>query len=160
MKSDFSKNFIKIFAAAAMVIIVALTVAGTVYSENVFQNISGNVVRLHVLANSDGENDQNLKLKVRDAVVEYTEPILRDCKSQGEVLSVLADEKENIKSVAESCLKSEGSAYKAYVCVGEYDFPAKNYGKYCFPEGEYQALRVIIGEGEGKNWWCVLFPPL
>ena len=86
--------------------------------------------------------------------------MLKDCKSQQEVLLLLERNGENIQAVAEKCLEREESGYEARVLVDTWQFPAKSYGKYCFPGGEYRALRVEIGEAVGKNWWCVLFPPL
>lgn len=160
MKKESIKNFIKILTVAVLVIITVTMLAGTIYSEIVFDSISDNVVRLHVIANSDSKEDQMLKLKVRDAVVEYTGKSLKDCDSSSDVINALEDDCENIKRIADECLKNEGSSYSSFVYVGEYDFPSKNYGNYCFPEGRYSALRIVIGEGVGKNWWCVLFPPL
>ena len=160
MKSERIKRIVKRTILALLISAVGIVTAGGIYSEKVFNDISGNVVRLHVIANSDSEYDQQLKLKVRDAVIEYAGETLKNCESQQDVISLLEEDGENIKSVAEECLKSEGSGCKARVSVGKCEFPAKSYGNYCFPEGEYQALRVEIGEAEGKNWWCVLFPPL
>lgn len=160
MKKEKIKRTIKFVAVAVLMIVTVTAISTAVYADEVFEDISGNVVRLHVIANSDTESDQQLKLKVRDTIVEYTRQSLKNCKNQDEVMKSLRNDSENIKAIAEKCLRDEGSSYSAYVTVGEFDFPTKNYGKYCFPQGEYQSLRIVIGEGVGKNWWCVLFPPL
>ncbi|MBE7064507.1 MAG: stage II sporulation protein R [Ruminococcaceae bacterium] len=160
MKNKKIKRIVKRVVLTLLVSAVGIVTAGGVYSEKVFDDISSNVVRLHVIANSNSEYDQQLKLKVRDAVVEYSGEALKNCESQQDVLLLLERDMENIKSVAEDCLKREGSGYEARVSVGKCEFPAKSYGKYCFPDGEYQALRIEIGGAEGRNWWCVLFPPL
>lgn len=160
MKKEKLKKYIKVTMVTAFVCIACVLTVGLIYSNHVFDDISDNVVRLHVIANSDSEYDQNLKLKVRDAVIWYSENSIGDCKTSDEVLCYLNDHCEEIKSVAEDCLRKEGNNYDVAVSVGTYEFPSKNYGKYCFPEGKYRALRVEIGESVGKNWWCVLFPPL
>lgn len=160
MKKEKIKKIVKISIIVIPLVLIPIIIAGSVYSEKVFTDISDNVVRLHVIANSDSADDQNLKLKVRDAIVEYAGEKLKDCNTKESVVDFLQKDCDNIKQLVEDCMQKEGSNYSAYVCLGEYNFPAKNYGNYCFPEGKYQALRVVIGEGIGKNWWCVLFPPL
>ena len=160
MKKERIKKIMKRTVLALLVAVVGIVTAGGIYSEKVFNNISENVVRLHVIANSDSEYDQNMKLKVRDAVIKYSNDSFKDCKSSAELLLALETDMESIEQVAQECLDAEQSGYKARVSVGKCDFPAKSYGNYCFPAGEYQALRIEIGEADGKNWWCVLFPPL
>lgn len=151
---------IKFTVAVVLAGMIFLTSTASVYSKNVFDSISDNVVRLHVIANSDSEEDQKLKLKVRDAIIEYSQNLLGGYASPDDVIDAIKENREEMKSVAEKCLREEGCTYTADIYVGEYDFPAKNYGNYCFPTGKYNAVRVVIGEGVGKNWWCVLFPPL
>ena len=118
------------------------------------------VLRLHVLANSDSEEDQALKLKVRDTVLEYTEEALKDCDSKEEAQAKLRSELGVIQRLAEETVASEGYTYSVSVSLGEEEYPTKNYESCCFPSGEYTSLRIMIGEAEGQNWWCVLFPPL
>ena len=160
MKKERIKKIMKRTVLALLVSAVGIVTAGGIYTEKVFNDISSNVVRLHVIANSNSEYDQQLKLKVRDAVIEYAGEKLKNCKSQQDVVLLLEKDGENIKYVAEECLEREDSGYEARVSVGKCEFPAKSYGKYCFPDGEYQSLRIEIGKAEGRNWWCVLFPPL
>ena len=119
-----------------------------------------NVLRLHVLANSDSEEDQALKLKVRDAVLEYTEEIFKNCTDKDEAHSLLEENLDAIKAVAEKTVAEESYSLPVSVALGEEEYPTKNYESCCFPSGEYTSLRIMLGNAEGQNWWCVLFPPL
>ena len=118
------------------------------------------IIRFHVRANSDSEEDQELKLAVRDDVVAMLKPLLEDCKSVPESKSVIISNLQNIYTTAVNTITEQGYDYpvKAYVTVEE--FPAKTYGDLTFPEGKYQALRIDIGDALGQNWWCVMYPPL
>ena len=118
------------------------------------------VVRLHVLANSDSEEDQALKLKVRDAIIEVVSPAVEDCRSQSEAIAAIGGVMEEIQSTAEQVVASEGFDYPVSVQIGEEHYPTRTYENCAFPEGDYVSLRVGIGEAEGQNWWCCLFPPL
>ena len=118
------------------------------------------VVRLHVVANSDSEEDQALKLDVRDAVVAVVTPAVKDCKTQAEAISKIEKIIPEIEESARAVVAQKGLSYKVSVVLGEEYYPTKNYESCAFPEGEYASLRVLIGEGEGQNWWCVMYPPL
>lgn len=118
------------------------------------------VVRLHVLANSDSEEDQALKLRVRDAVLEVTSPLIRDCSTQEEAKNILEANLDAVQAAAEQVLASEGRNDSVTVYMDLEEYPTRNYDSFCFPAGSYLSLRVCIGEAEGKNWWCCLFPPL
>ncbi|MBE6601969.1 MAG: stage II sporulation protein R [Ruminococcaceae bacterium] len=118
------------------------------------------VVRLHVLANSDSEEDQTLKLAVRDAVLEVTSPLLTDCKSQDEARAILEAHTGEIQAAAEAVIERAGREDPVTILFGMEDYPTRDYESFCFPEGEYLSLRVCIGEGAGQNWWCCVFPPL
>ena len=118
------------------------------------------VVRLHVLANSDSEEDQALKLKVRDALLEKTAPLLADCASREDACAILEAHKEDLCRTAEEVIQTEGYDYPVTILLGEEEYPEKNYDSVCFPSGSYTSLRVCIGDAEGQNWWCCLFPPL
>ena len=119
-----------------------------------------NVLRLHVVANSDSEVDQTLKLKVRDEVLKSTQELFIDCKTRDEAKEVLAKNLDLIQRVAQSTVISEGYSYTATVELGEEEYPTKNYESCCFPAGEYLSLQIKLGEARGQNWWCVLFPPM
>ena len=118
------------------------------------------VVRLHVLANSDSNEDQALKLRVRDAVLAVTSPLLADCKTQDEARTVIEAHADEIVSAAEEIIRSEGRDDRVSLLLGNEEYPQRDYDSFCFPAGEYLSLRVCIGDAEGQNWWCCLFPPL
>lgn len=122
--------------------------------------IYDSVLRLHVIANSDSEEDQALKLKVRDAILEKTKEIFCGCTTREEARKKVEENIVFISSVAKEAIIGEGYSYDVNVTLDEENYPTKNYESFCFPSGEYLSLRVIIGEGGGQNWWCVLFPPL
>ena len=122
--------------------------------------IYDNVLRLHVLANSDSSEDQALKLEVRDRILEETATLFKDCKSKDEAREAVESNLDKIREIAEQTVREAGYEYGVSVSLGEEEYPTKNYEECCFPAGEYLSLRVMIGEAEGENWWCVLFPPL
>ena len=122
--------------------------------------IYDNVLRLHVLANSDSSADQALKLEVRDRILEETATLFKDCKSKGEARAAVESNLDKIREIAAQTVREAGYDYSVSVSLGEEEYPTKNYEECCFPAGEYLSLRVMIGEAEGENWWCVLFPPL
>lgn len=124
------------------------------------EKIYESVVRLHVLANSDSDEDQALKLKVRDAVLSYVSPRVIDSKSREEAIEILQGELTNIEAVSAKVVKEEGYDYPVKVTLTVEEYPTRNYEAMSFPSGEYVSLRVMLGEAEGQNWWCVLFPPL
>ncbi|MBQ5634030.1 MAG: stage II sporulation protein R [Clostridia bacterium] len=122
--------------------------------------IYDNVLRLHVLANSDSSEDQSLKLEVRDRILEETATLFKDCKSKDEAREAVESNLDKIREIAEQTVREAGYEYGVSVSLGEEEYPTKNYEECCFPAGEYLSLRVMIGDAEGENWWCVLFPPL
>ena len=122
--------------------------------------IYDSVVRLHVLANSDSEEDQALKLQVRDAVLEITEPLLADCSDRDEAETVLRANLDLIEATARETVRNAGLEDTVTVEFDEESYPERTYDSFCFPSGTYLSLRVSIGEGEGHNWWCCLFPPV
>jgi stage II sporulation protein R len=124
------------------------------------EKIYESVVRLHVLANSDSDEDQALKLKVRDAILSYVTPIVTDAKSREEAIAILQGELSEIEEVAKEKVSQEGYGYSVAVTLTLEDYPTRNYEAMSFPSGQYVSLRILIGEAEGQNWWCVLFPPL
>lgn len=118
------------------------------------------VVRLHVIANSDSEEDQALKLLVRDEIIAVVSPAVKECKSQSEAIDAIEGIKEDIEVAARRVIEQSGYDYAVGVELGREHYPTKSYESCAFPEGEYISLRVIIGDGDGQNWWCCLFPPL
>ena len=124
------------------------------------EEIYDNVVRLHVLANSDSREDQALKLKVRDAILEETAPLLAGCQSREEACRVLEENRERIRQIALEVIRAAGREDGVTVLLGEEEYPTRDYDSVCFPSGVYTSLRICIGEAEGQNWWCCLYPPL
>ncbi len=124
------------------------------------KDIYENVLRLHVIANSDSDEDQALKLKVRDEVLSQTQELFKDCKSRSEAEKILNERLSLIEATAEKTVREEGYNYDVTVELGEEEYPTKNYESCCFPAGKYLSLRIKIGEADGQNWWCVLFPPM
>ena len=130
------------------------------YSNAISNNLSKSVFRLHVIANSDSDEDQALKYKVRDALISYMNSLSFDMNSKDEVIKVAFDNLDNFKMVAENIISDNGFDYPVDVEIGNFNFPTKVYGDISLPSGYYDALRVKIGNSSGKNWWCVMFPPL
>lgn len=130
------------------------------YSETVHSNLEQNLIRFHVIANSDSEEDQALKLNVRDKVLDEIEPLLNNSQNIQQSRQIILDKLDKLKQIAEDVIKQHNKAYKVEVNLEKVNFPTKKYGDIILPSGEYEALRIIIGNGYGKNWWCVMFPPL
>ena len=124
------------------------------------QAISDKVLRFHVLANSDSEADQNLKLAVRDAVGSFMQEKLTAVENLEECEMVVRQSLGEIEEAAAETIAENGYDYDVTAELEHTSFPVKNYGSYTFPAGDYEALRIVIGEGNGHNWWCVLYPPL
>lgn len=132
----------------------------SVKGENVQKDIAGKIIRFHVLANSDSKDDQALKLKVRDKVLEYIQPKLKGSKSIEESREIIKRNNKEILYIASKVIEENGYNYPVRAAIENENFPIKTYGNITLPQGNYEAYRIIIGNGEGKNWWCVMFPPL
>lgn len=143
-----------------VVIIISLFFSVNIYASVITKSISNKVIRFHVLANSNSIEDQNLKLKVRDKVIQYTKEILKNSSSIEESREILTQNIPIIKKIATNTLALENNYDSVDVVLTNSHFPDKTYGNLTFPEGDYEALKIIIGEGKGNNWWCVMFPPL
>ena len=130
------------------------------YVNAVSTDISNSVFRLHVIANSDSEEDQNLKYIVRDKVLEYMNKISKDATSKEEIVKIINEHKEEFYNIAIKTIQEQGYNYDVNINIGNFEFPTKKYGDISLPAGYYDALRIEIGESKGQNWWCVMFPPL
>lgn len=128
--------------------------------ENAQKDIASKVIRFHVIANSDSKDDQALKLKVRDKVLEYMQPKLKKSKSIDESRKVIQQSNEEIIAIANRVIKENGYNYSVRTTLSNENFPIKTYGNITLPQGKYEAYRIIIGTGKGQNWWCVMFPPV
>lgn len=123
-------------------------------------DIADKVVRIHIRANSNSEEDQRVKLAVRDSVTAFLTEELEGCITRENALEVLAEDGEKLREIAQNTLYDNGYDYKVRVELKKENFPEREYDGYVFPEGEYDALMIYLGEGKGDNWWCVAFPPL
>ncbi|MBR1390082.1 MAG: stage II sporulation protein R [Lachnospiraceae bacterium] len=142
--------------------IVILAVLGTglnaVYQRQNQQGIAEKILRFHVRANSDSEQDQKLKLAVRDEVGAMMGERLAEADSREESERIVKESLPDIVAAAQRVIGAQGYEYGVEAYVQDVDFPVKTYGAYTFPAGRYRALEVVIGEGEGHNWWCVMYP--
>lgn len=126
--------------------------------QRIQEGIAEKVLRFHVIANSDAAFDQELKLKVRDAVGAQMAELLSDAGSRAECEQIIQGELKEIACTAERVIKEEGYSYETEAFLREVQFPVKTYGDYTFPAGTYEALEIVIGAGAGHNWWCVMYP--
>ena len=130
------------------------------YAKSTSSDIADSVFRLHVLANSDSSEDQALKYKVRDNLLKYMNSICAETTSKDEAISIANNHLDDFKKIAENTISANGYNYTVQMQIGNFEFPTKTYGDISLPAGNYDALRVNIGEAKGQNWWCVMFPPL
>ena len=144
---------LSVVAAICLLIVGLLPVHGE-------EEIYDKVVRLHVLANSDSEEDQAVKLAVRDAILDVTVPMLQNCRTKEEAVLLLEENRVLLTRTAETVLREKGVDDTVNIEMGLENYPTRTYDSLCFPAGEYISMRVSLGEGEGQNWWCCLFPPL
>lgn len=144
---------LSIFAAILLLLVGLLPVHGE-------EEIYDKVVRLHVLANSDSEEDQAVKLEVRDAILQVTVPLLQNCQTREEAVLLLEENRTILTEAARAVLRERGFEDTVHIEMGLESYPTRTYDSLCFPAGEYVSMRVSLGQGEGQNWWCCLFPPL
>ena len=123
-------------------------------------SLADNLIRLHIVANSDSEADQALKLKVRDRVLQDMDVLLKGVTDRQAAEALVAGSLDRLAGEAKDVVSSEGCRYNVSAKIAVEDFPTKDYGSFSLPAGKYRALRIVIGEGNGHNWWCVVFPPL
>lgn len=147
---------------AGMTVVTAVLFLGgiKIRQQSLQQGIAEKILRFHVLAASDTKEDQELKLKVRDAVGVYMEEELADALNKSESEELVRLHLGEIEAVAEQTIKEAGYDYPVTASLAYVEFPEKTYGAYVFPAGTYEALEVVIGEGKGHNWWCVMYPNL
>lgn len=123
-------------------------------------NVKNDCLRLHILACSDSVEDQEVKLKVRDAVLECSEELFSGSASAEDACKKITENKDIIEDTADKVLKDNGFSYKAQLRIEKEYFETRQYGDVTLPAGEYTACKIILGEGKGHNWWCVMFPPI
>lgn len=151
------KKFVSVLLFALTLIIAAVTLCAC---DNTQERLAKECVRIHIRANSNLDKDQAVKLAVRDEITAYLSSRLENCKSKAEAVKTLEKEENNLVEIANSTLYKHGFEYKASIALKSEHFPDRKYDGYTFPEGDYDALIIYLGEGVGDNWWCVAFPPL
>ena len=124
------------------------------------KQLSENILRLHVVANSNSEADQTVKLQVRDAVLDIVDDLTADAVSREAAETVIRDRLDELEQAANAVLQAEGFSDRAVVTLTREEFPTREYDTFSLPAGVYDSLRVTIGSGEWRNWWCVVFPSL
>ena len=144
----------------AFLLFIYIFICAQSYVFAVSNNLSEAVFRLHVLANSDSTEDQSLKLKVRDSLLNYMNNICSNCSTKAEAISLVNEHQQEFHQIAENTISENGYDYPVKINIGNFYFPTKNYGDISLPAGFYDALRVEIGKAKGRNWWCVMFPSL
>lgn len=161
-------NFMNILKKDKKIIMISLIcgllftmlVSVSAYAKKISNDISNSVIRFHVLANSDEEFDQQLKLCVRDEILKSMSEDMNGCTNRGDAEEYLKNHIDEITSIAKRVITENGYDYDVNTTLSIEHYPIRYYNNAAFPEGCYESLRVIIGSGEGHNWWCVMYPPL
>ncbi len=148
--------FLFILAVALGALMLTLSACGQTKQ----QRLSRECLRIHIRANSNSEGDQQVKLAVRDEITRFLSDALEDCKTKSEALETISANEDQLIQIANSTLYAHEFDYKASILINKEHFPDRNYDGYDFPEGDYDAVIINLGTGEGDNWWCVAFPPL
>ncbi len=154
------RNFFKNFIILTILFMIFFALTAYSYASNVSEGLAEDIFRLHILANSDSEEDQALKLKVRDAVLEYMKTLTADISDKQAVIELSKKHSNDFKKIAEQIIQENGYDYSVTIEIGNFYFPTKYYGNISLPAGNYDALKIEIGQAKGQNWWCSLFPPL
>lgn len=154
------KKHIKNFFIICILFISFVLVTATSYANSIFNDLSTNIFRLHIIANSDSSEDQLLKLKIRDSIINYMKIATKNANSKEEIINFCKNNLDKLKNIAIQVIKENGYEYDVNIEIGNFYFPTKDYANISLPAGNYDALRIKIGNATGKNWWCSLFPPL
>ena len=158
---NFMKNSkLKTFTLLSFLLFIYVFISAQSYVTAVSNNLSDAVFRLHVIANSNSDEDQSLKLIVRDSLLQFMNNLCANCSTKDEAISIASAHKNDFQKIAEQTIINNGYNYSVKINIDNCYFPTKNYGDISLPAGLYDALRVEIGEAKGQNWWCVMFPSL
>jgi len=152
-------NTKKIMAALAYSAVLIMIVFG-LYSEKVNRSLSENMIRLHIVANSNSKTDQDIKYRIRDELINHMIEKADELKSKEDARAYIQSHTEELKTIADRVIANSGLMYTAKVSYGKYAFPSKRYNNLILPAGYYDSVKIDIGKAEGENWWCVMFPPL
>lgn len=150
----------RLFTKSLCVALILTTLFSVLPFEASCEEIRKDVFRLHILANSDTDEDQNLKLKVRDAVLEYTEKLYKNSNTKEEAEILTSKNLQNIANVAKQVIVDNGYNYNVTCQIEDVYFNTRTYENVTMPSGTYRALQIKIGDAKGKNWWCVMYPTL
>ena len=153
-------KYLKIYLLLIFLLFIYTIFCAHSYSNAISAELSNAVFRLHVLANSDSEEDQHLKIKVRDALLSYMNTLSSNCNTKEEAIQIATQHQNEFQTIAENIIVENGYNYPVQIKINNFYFPTKSYGDISLPAGYYDALRVEIGNAKGKNWWCVMFPSL
>ncbi len=154
------RKFFKNFMILSILFILFFAITAYSYATNISEGLSEDIFRLHILANSDSDEDQALKLKVRDAVLAHMKTLTKNTSDKQSVIEMSKTHIADFKKIAEKVIQENGYQYNVNIEIGNFYFPTKYYGNISLPAGNYDALKIEIGEAKGQNWWCSLFPPL
>ena len=161
MKKIKTRILSKIFVVSILVFIITALIRQDIDKINASnESYKEELIRFHVLANSDTQEDQELKLKVRDAIISYLQPKLEYSNNINESEKIITDSYKELNKISKEIIIENGYNYDVSVELTYSNFPTKQYSSVVLPAGEYKALKIVIGEGQGQNWWCVMFPPL
>lgn len=160
MKKVINNVFFKRFLILIFLLFIYTIICAVSYVNAVSSNIESSVFRLHVIANSDSKEDQDLKYIVRDNILTYINEVSKNASTKEEVIEIARNNIDTIKQIAQETVYENGYNYSVNIKIGNFAFPTKQYGDISLPAGFYDALRVEIGSASGQNWWCVMFPPL
>lgn len=156
----FSENTILSHIFCALLIGLLCSIMAMVYSDSVQADLADNLVRLHIIANSDSDADQAVKLAVRDRIIEEEKQNFAAASEKEDCREKIKNNLSHFEEIANEVLKEKGFSYKAHAEYGVFDFPMKRYEGMVLPAGGYEGMRLVLGSGSGQNWWCVMFPPL
>ena len=151
---------LKRYFIITLLLLIYILIYSISYANNSVSDLSNSVFRLHVIANSDSQDDQNLKYKVRDNLISYMNNICKDVSTKKEAINIANEHLNDFYEIAKHTVEENGYNYDIKISIGNFPFPTKTYGDINFPSGYYDALKVEIGDANGKNWWCVMFPTL
>ena len=158
---NFIKNpKVKMISILSFLLFIYTSICAISYAQNISTDIASSVFRLHVIANSDSQQDQDLKYIVRDNLLSYMNELCSNCENKEQAIKLVTEHSNEFEKIAQDTINEQGFSYTVKINIGNFEFPTKNYGDISLPAGFYDALRVEIGEAKGQNWWCVMFPPL
>lgn len=145
---------------ASLLLALCFTLVYGLWQQGRQRELAGQIIRLHVVAESDSQRDQEIKLKVRDEIIRMLEPTLKDRRGRADAAGAIEELLPAIEETARAAALSAGAVCDVSASLSTEGFPTREYEGFALPAGEYVSLRVVLGEGAGRNWWCVVFPPL